>query len=250
MAKHIEAVVFDLDDTLIDWANAAVTWQEFTRPCIDRIRAYLIAAGHSLPSPDQFFAIVEEDMQSAWREARKNWEIKSIGQILLQTLIELGLDPSRIDVDELLRIYAWAPLPGVVPYEDTHSVLEEIRRREYKIGLLTNSFMPMWMRDVELDAYRLMDYLDARVTSGDIGYLKPHPAIYHAILEVLDTPPEKAVFVGDRPVNDIAGANQAGLTSVLINPPHLERDLDGVVPDFTITRLGELLPVLESLEAK
>jgi FMN phosphatase YigB (HAD superfamily) len=93
-----------------------------------------------------------------------------------------------------------------------------------------------------------MPFLDARITSGDVGYLKPHPEIYEHILKMLELKPEQAVFVGDRPQNDIAGANIAGLTSVLISPPHLDRDLEGVVPDYTITTLSELLPLLENLE--
>jgi putative hydrolase of the HAD superfamily len=107
----------------------------------------------------------------------------------------------------------------------------------------------MWMRDSELVAYNLIQYFDARVTAADIGYLKPHPFIYHRAIEMLQTTPEKAVFVGDRPKNDIAGANDSGLTSVLMDPPHLNRDLDGVVPDYTISSLSELLPILEHLDS-
>jgi putative hydrolase of the HAD superfamily len=105
----------------------------------------------------------------------------------------------------------------------------------------------MWMRDVELEAYEMLHYFDARVTSGDVGVLKPHPEIYEHILEMLDLRPDQAVFVGDRPINDIAGANEVGLVSVLMAPPHLERELDGVVPDFTIEKLSELIPLLEKL---
>jgi FMN phosphatase YigB (HAD superfamily) len=56
------------------------------------------------------------------------------------------------------------------------------------------------------------------------------------------------VFVGDRPVNDIAGANEAGMISVLISPPHLDRELNGVQPDYIIQRLSELIPILDKLE--
>jgi FMN phosphatase YigB (HAD superfamily) len=53
--------------------------------------------------------------------------------------------------------------------------------------------------------------------------------------------------VGDRPAHDIAGANEVGLTTVLITPPHVEFDLNGVVPDFTIKTLSELPAILANL---
>jgi putative hydrolase of the HAD superfamily len=110
--------------------------------------------------------------------------------------------------------------------------------------------LPMWMRDIELRYYELLDYFDVRLTSGDVGYIKPHPAIYLEALKQLDTPPEQAVFVGDRPAYDIAGANNAGMISVWLDAPHLEEKLDGIEADYTINNLTELLPILEDLETK
>ena len=153
-------------------------------------------------------------------------------------------------------------MPGVVPYPDTVAVLQALREAGYALGLVTNSYFPMWMRDVELEHYQLLDFFDVRITACDAGHLKPHRAIFTRALEHLDTEPERAVFVGDRPEHDIRGANDAGLISVLLDPPqdlgagrdlrqareYLERDLDGVVPDYTITTLSELLPILVELE--
>lgn len=246
---RIEAVIFDLDDTLINWGGQAITWEQFFGPRTNTIHRYLCEDGHKLPPADEFYSIIDQATRATWEEAKKTWIIPSIGDMLLQVFIDLGLDVDRIDIHQILVVYDWAPLPGVVPYDDTHVVLQEIRNRGYKIGLLTNSFLPMWMRDVELEEYALMEYLDARLTAADVGYLKPHPYIYQKTLEMLETTAEKAVFVGDRPKNDIAGANDSGLISVLMDPPHLDRELEGVVPDYTITSLSELLPILESLDS-
>jgi putative hydrolase of the HAD superfamily len=210
--RRIEAVIFDLDDTLIDWADAAMTWQEFARPRTDKVHSYLTGRGHDLPQPDDFYEITDRALFEIWEN--------------------------------------WGPLPGVEPFPDTRPVLIELRRRGYKVGLLTNSFLPMWMRDLELDAYELMEFLDARVTAAEVGCVKPHPDIYHRILDMLQTEPDRAVFVGDRPEYDIAGANGVGLISVLMDPPHLARELEGVQPDFTISCLTELLPILERIEAE
>lgn len=248
--RHIEAVIFDLDDTLISWAEPALGWDEFTRPKSDNIYHFLSEAGYQLPAADDFHATIGQAIRDTWSEAKKTWTIPSMGEVLFQVFADLGLDCSQLNVEEVLRVYDWGPVPGVVPYEDAIPVLAELRRRGYKLGLLTNSILPMWMRDAELHALQLMEYLDARVASGDVGYLKPHPAVYLRILEMLETTPERAVFVGDRPSNDIAGANEVGLVSVLMDPPHLDRQLEGVKPDYTIGCLNELLPILERLEGQ
>jgi putative hydrolase of the HAD superfamily len=244
----IKAVIFDLDDTLISWSEPSVEWDEFHLGRVELIHSYLAGEGHSLPETKEFHHFIRDRLRQTWDNARGEWVIPSFDKVLRQIFTDLNLDVDRVDMQTVLERYNWGPFPGVVLFEDAIPVLEELRRRGYKIGLVTNSIFPMWMRDVELVEYGLMPFLDARITSGDVGYLKPHPEIYEHILKMLELRPEQAVFVGDRPQNDIAGANIAGLTSVLISPPHLDRDLEGVVPDYTITTLSELLPLLETLE--
>lgn len=246
--RRIEAVIFDLDDTLLDWSGREESWQEVTRPLLENVYHHLVESGHALNDPEAFYELVHQHVEGVWEEAKKDWSGAYFGDALLLACEDAGLDTTRLDLDELMRVYNWQPMPGVDPYEDTFCVLDALQDHGYRIGLITNSFYPMWMRDVELRHYNLLDYFDARITSGDSGYMKPHPAIYQRILDLLDVPAARAVFVGDRPENDIAGANEAGLISILIDPPHLDRELQGIVPDFTITRLSELLPILEQLE--
>jgi len=135
---RIEAVIFDLDDTLINWGGQAITWEQFFGPRTNTIHRYLCEDGHKLPSADEFYSIIDQATRATWEEAKKTWIIPSIGDMLLQVFIDLGLDVDRIDIHQILVVYDWAPLPGVVPYDDTHVVLQEIRNRGYKIGLLSN----------------------------------------------------------------------------------------------------------------
>lgn len=246
--RRIEAVIFDLDDTLIDWSGQTASFGSIVRPHIDNLYAYFQAERHPLPDPDTFFDIYRAVVVAHWDEAKKTWSGVNFGEALLESFEAAGLDVNRIDLDDVLRAYDVAPIPGVTLFPDTISVLETLKQQSYKIGLVTNSMLPMWMRDIELRDYDIIRYFDARITSGDTGYMKPHPAIYHHILDLLAVEPHKAVFVGDRPANDIAGANEAGLVSVLMSPDHLNRELNGIQPDYIITSLTELLSILDALE--
>jgi HAD superfamily hydrolase (TIGR01509 family) len=216
---------------------------------IDNLHAYLTGKGYELPASDEFAARLEREISGVWQEAKLTWAGARFADALQRLFIAFQLPTDEIDLDEVMRVYEWRPMPGVVPFPDVHQMLDQLQAQSYKLGLVTNSFLPMWMRDVELVEYDLLDYFEARITSGDTGYMKPHPAIYQRMLALLDTPADRAVFVGDRPENDIAGANEAGLISVLMAPAHLQRDLNGVEPDYTIASLSELPPLLAELEA-
>ena len=245
--QHIKAVLFDMDDTLIDWSKMEDNFATIETKHLKNVHRYL-TVGHTLPSFDDFRTHIRRKMSMAWTEAKKSWAGVSFVKELEAAIVDCGIDRSQLDMEAVLHAYDWEPYPGVVPFDDTLTVLEQLKKEGYKIGLITNAMQPMWMRDIELRQYGILEYFDARLTSGDVGFMKPHPFIYWQALEILEVEPQTAVFVGDRPANDVAGANDAGLISVLMAPPHLNRDLDGVIPNYTIANLTELLPILAELE--
>jgi len=246
--RRIHAILFDLDDTLIDWSGLTVDYPVFMKPHLDKVYDYLAAQGQFLPDRDTFSETYTKIVIDHWAEAKKTWCAVNFGRVLEDFAQTLELDVSQIDYHALMCAYDAQPIPDVVPFADTIPVLESLRAQDYKIGLVTNSMLPMWMRDVELEAYAIIDYFDVRLTSGDTGYIKPHPFIYQKALGLLGVEPGEAVFVGDRPDYDIVGANDAGLTSVLMAPTYLERELNNIQPDHIISCLSDLLPILAALE--
>ncbi len=246
--RRIHAILFDLDDTLLDWSGLTTDYQAFMRPHLDNVYDYLAEKEHILPDRDTFYQYYLKTVINHWSEAKKTWYAVNFGRVLVDFCQTIGLDAAQIDFQALMCAYDAQPIADVVLFSDAIPVLESLRSQGYKIGLITNSMMPMWMRDIELKAYKIIDYFDVRITSGDTGYIKPHPFIYEKALELLNAEPCEAVFVGDRPEYDIVGANDAGLTSVLMAPPYLERKLNNVRPDHIISCLTELLPLLRALE--
>lgn len=246
--QRIAAVLFDMDDTLIDWSGLQLGWEEINRPLVANVYNFLQQLGHTLPEPDVFHTAFVRRVNEIWDETSENWAGPDFAEVLRRVCADAGLDTGDLDVEALMRAYGWRPMPGVALYPDTLAVLEALREGGYALGLVTNSYFPMWMRDVELAHYQLLDFFDVRMTACDAGHRKPHRAIFAQALARLGVEPQRAVFVGDRPEHDVRGANDAGLISVLLDPPHLQRDRDGVVPDYTIGSLSELLPILVQLE--
>jgi 2-haloalkanoic acid dehalogenase type II len=182
----------------------------------------------------------------AWESsAPPEWIAPRQHEVLRRTLEQLHLNIDQLDLAHLQQLFAWGPIPGVRVFPDTFEVLDTIRAWGVQIGLMTNSSSPMWMRDRELEAMGLLQYLDVRLTAGDVGHLKPHRRAFEAVLNRLGTRPDEAVFVGDRQHDDIVGAQQVGMRAVWVQRG-TEDIAEDVQPDATIESLSELPPRLDA----
>lgn len=241
----LQAVVFDLDDTLIDWSGRELDWAEVGARNLGPLHQHLREQGHTIPDLKDLVGYWGTHIRAAWESVSgPEWAAPRHDRVLGQTLQSAGLNPAAFDMQNLLRHFAWNAVPGVRPFEDTVPVLQTLRSSGLKIGLLTNASQPMWMRDRELESLGLLPYFDARITAGDVGKVKPHPAPFLAILRALGTPPEDAVYVGDRAVDDVTGAQAAGMRAVWVRHGMAELPAPTIKPNAIIGALGELLDVL------
>jgi putative hydrolase of the HAD superfamily len=120
-------------------------------------------------------------------------------------------------------------------YEDALPVLDELRRNEIKIGLISNG-----QRDLEeFTEHHVLD-VDAVVGSKAHGRVKPHASIFVAALQALDVAPDETVMVGDSYEDDIEGARALGIRAILL-------DRDGVRLDAP-DRIDTLLALPAALE--
>jgi putative hydrolase of the HAD superfamily len=113
-------------------------------------------------------------------------------------------------------------------YEDALPALEEVRKAGLRIGLVSNG-----IRDLaEFVAHHRLD-VDAIVDSRSHGWVKPHPTIFEAALELLRVRADEAVMVGDSLDEDIEGARALGMRAILIDReerhPDVEDRLSGLL---------------------
>jgi HAD superfamily hydrolase (TIGR01549 family) len=97
-------------------------------------------------------------------------------------------------------------------YDDAIPVLDALRERGLKIGLLSNSSRDL---DEFVAHHRLV--ADAVLTSHVHGKTKPHRTIFAAMLDRLEVAPGEAVMVGDTIEDDVEGARAAGMQAVLVD---------------------------------
>src|SRR5205823_13109244 len=90
---------------------------------------------------------------------------------------------------------AWGPARQLAA--TTHALLEALRERGLKLGLVSNAFDPPDLLHRDLAQLGVEARLDTAVFSSEIGRRKPDPLIFRHALDVLAVEPERALFVGD-----------------------------------------------------
>ncbi|MFK8850524.1 HAD family hydrolase [Streptomyces sp. Ac-502] len=128
-------------------------------------------------------------------------------------------------------------------YPDVRPALEALQYAGLRVLIAGNQTVRAsdLLRGLDLPA-------DAIATSGDWGVAKPDPAFFAHVTELAGTTPERIVYVGDHPANDIAPARAAGLRTAHIRRGalgHLWADTpDAATADWRIDSLHDLLPLI------
>jgi HAD superfamily hydrolase (TIGR01549 family) len=106
----------------------------------------------------------------------------------------------------------WLESENFELYEDVFPTFEALREAKFKLGLVSNTSRDLdaFVRHHRLD-------VDAWVSSGVHGKVKPSPSIFKAVLELLGVAPAEAVMIGDSPEDDVAGAEAVGIRGLLLD---------------------------------
>jgi putative hydrolase of the HAD superfamily len=236
----LDAVLFDLGHTLMDWS-----WDD-----------ELLVAGHraGLEAIDHGSDAAAEALTARYlREAQlQDWEAVEEVEYpgLARTMLaDVGV---AVDDDELVRFLdaehaAWAPARKVASMSE--ALLDSLHDRGLKTGLVSNAWDPRWLLERDLDEMGLLPRLDAIVFSSEVGVRKPRPEIFYRALDALGVEPSRAMFVGDRLEADIKGAAELGMTTVQAMWFRAEQSENGIEPDFRAFTMVDVLNVVERLIA-
>jgi putative hydrolase of the HAD superfamily len=192
----IAAVLFDLDETLLDRTNSLRLF------LADQYERFALSLG----GPEL----------QAW--SNRFLELDARGRVAKSLvypsiLSEFGGDMSLApvllqDYQERCRHYA-RPLP------DALKTVQELGARGFRIGVVTNGQTEFQSRHV--DALGLRDLVDAVLISEAEGLRKPDPRLFHRAADRLGVEPAGCLFVGDNPEHDILGASAAGMRTAWLH---------------------------------
>ncbi|MFD5162024.1 HAD family hydrolase [Streptomyces hawaiiensis] len=230
----IQAVVWDVDDTLFDYTTA------------DRLgmRAHLTAEG-LLDRYDSVEMAIDH-----WREiTHLQWARFAAGEATFEdqrrdrVRVFLGRDLTDAEADAWFQRYVthyegvWALFPDVLPVLDALSA-------SHRHAVLSNS--SLHVQDRKLRALGVHDRFETILCAAELGISKPEAGAFLAACDFLGLPPHQVAYVGDHPEIDGRGAADAGLLSVWIDRGGLYATIDPPVGPHRIASLAELPSLLGS----
>ena len=245
----IEAVLFDLGDTIIDFGvgrpQAEVLFRQGAKLTYD----YLLNHRRELPPFDRYFKVHYRIMSRAYLWSRISRRDFSYQDVLWRAARKLQLNLSPEDLHLLARLW-------YQPINDTSAIdagvrpmFEDLRRAGTRMGIVSNTLVPAHCLDQHLADEGILEFFPVRVYSSFVRYRKPHPRIFEIALSQIGVPANRTLFVGDLLTTDIAGAKRAGMRTIWkparnLTKPAVPPRGARQTPDFVIPKVTALLEAL------
>ncbi len=227
MKGAIKAVLFDLDNTLIDFMTMK------TRCCEVAVRA-MTNAGVKVNKKQALNAIYAI-YRKVGMEDRQVFQrfLKQYHGKIDERILAAGIVAYRRQ-----RIRHYDAYAGVIP------TLKFLKSHGLKLGIVTDApRLKAWMR---LYASGLALYFDAVVTFEDTYKRKPARQPFLAAMKKLNVRAEQCVMIGDWPHRDIKGAKKMGMITVFAKYGNPRVKKSG--SDYNITKIQDLKGLITKLK--
>lgn len=220
----IKAVLFDLDDTLLD-RDASVVF--FIKQQYERLRHLF----DGVPRNEYVSRFVALDEHGYVTKAIVYQQIES----------EFGLSGVW---QELLADYRSQFDAYCINVPGLEQTLKTLQALNLRLGIITNGPSPF--QEQKIEAMGIANYFSVILVSSAEGVKKPDAEIFHRAVTRLGVEPHEAIFVGDNPTADIAGAQAFGMQAIWRRVDHWScTSADAVVED-----LAQLPAIVQQLEAQ
>lgn len=247
----IKGIIFDLGHTLMEFTG---TWDEVEAEGRKRMAAYL--KKKNVKSGEEIAYDFWQNRQNGYLEADQNHVEFTAEQALKKALKKSRLNEKmKRLVQGALKAYFSPEEENWRLFEDTHEVLNRLKKEGYLLGLISN------VTDVDffqrcLKRLKFTRYFNPAVPSAGHPVRKPHPDIFLHVANTWKIPPSEIVMIGDLLYFDIYGAHQAGMKGIWVSKDHdkayrfapeeLEQD-PKMIPEAVVHTLSEILDVLKKL---
>ncbi|MBI4493300.1 MAG: HAD family hydrolase [Chloroflexi bacterium] len=251
--SELRGVLFDLGGTLLEYVPVGETWREVEGRGIAALYHLLAEHGHRLEA-EAFYRLLIERIFEAWEQAIAGQASPTLATVIEGACLEQGVALADGLLGRAVDAYCASAASVVQPYPGAAEVLALLKASGLKVGLISNTLFTGELHRRDLERFGLLPYFDDLVFSSECGRWKPSLQVFTLALERLGLEPQAAIFVGDRLVDDVGGAQAAGLKAVLRELDRPDTDYErgrqlGLQPHGRVRHLAELPAVLERLAA-
>jgi 2-haloacid dehalogenase len=226
--KPYSAVLFDLDDTLIDFKKSEGI----------SLRKCYAKYFHHLVSWEAFQAHYATINRALWNLAEEGKiPTSAIGDLRFQQIADLYRIPF---IPEIVQFYEEQLIYNSEWNDGAEELLKILKHQSIPIAFITNGFTHL-QRDKQ-KKLGLSRFSQIMVVSEECGVAKPHPKIFHTALNLIKTDPSCTLMIGDSLTSDGQGAKNVQMPFCWYNPHRLPNPLDWE-PDLVIHALKDCISI-------
>lgn len=216
-----KAMLFDLDDTLLDRDNA-----------VDKLFFIML---------EKCYEDIDDSIKRGMLQKFKEYDKRSYGQKdktkVLASFFDAYPPKYRIPNNDILAFWN-----NHFPYcfavnQDRINIVNKIKS-QVKVAIITNG--TVHRQKAKIMSTNLHNYFDTIIISDEVGFSKPDKRIFELALNKLNVQPEDTLFVGDDLERDISGCQNANIKGVWFNPRRINNATE-IKPFAEIDSFEQLL---------
>lgn len=225
----MNAVIFDLDNTLLDFMKM----KEYA---VKAAVAGMQEAGLDVDVGEAYDRIIEMYVDNGWEN---------------QQIFDLYLTEKIGHVDNKLLAagivsYRRAREANLQVYPNVNSTLSELMKMGIKLAVVSDApSREAWMRLYYLNLHHIFDFV---LTYDDTQARKPSPIPFRMALEKLDCAAENTLMVGDWPERDVEGAKQLGMKTIFARYGDTFGTTDSGA-DWDVDDIHQIVEIVSNLNA-
>lgn len=219
----IKAVLFDLDNTLLDLVKVKTK-------CLKESVKAMRRAGLKMKADTavkKLFNILKKthfENDTLFQEFLR--EIKKPDDYKLLSAAIIAYRKTRFNYS--------------IPYKNVPNTLKKLRRKGLKLGVITDApKLKAWLRLTQLG---LVNCFDVIIAFDDTKRRKPSTLPFRKAIKELKFKPGEILFVGDNPYRDIRGAKKVGMIAALAEYGQFIKSR--IKPDYVLKDVKDLLKII------
>ena len=225
----IKAVIFDLDNTLLDF-------MKMKNYAVKAAIAGMIEAGLDIDADESYKTIIGIYEEAGWENQQvfNHFLNKTIGEVNNKYLAA-GI-----------VAYRRAREANLLLYPNVNHTLVELIKMSVKLAVVSDApSREAWMRIYYLNLHH---HFDVVLTFDDTNARKPSPIPFEMALSQLNIDPEEALMVGDWPERDVVGANKLGIRTIFARYGDAFGTVDSGA-DWDINDVYEIVGIVNELNS-